>query len=148
MLRLNGKRRRKSALGPAPIDAFQKHRQLSAAQRHRSAVCLGPHVTSAFQALRGQTKTIAIEPQQLHLVAAPAAKDKDVARIGLRVEHRLHLSAQTIKASPHIGHACSDPDPRPCAQIDHGRRLSNTARNNAASTPLSTRIFTSPDNST
>jgi len=93
MLRLNGQRRRKGALGSAPVDAFQKHRQLSAAQRHRSAVRLGPHKTSAFQPLREQTKPVAIKPQQLHLVAAPAAKDKDVAGTGLRVEHSLHLGA-------------------------------------------------------
>ena len=147
MLRLNGHGRREGPFRPPPIDPFQQHRQLCACERHRSALRLRPHKAPAFQPLREQTKPIAVEPQHLDLITAPSAKNKHVAGIGLRVEHRLHLSAQTIKAPPHVGHACGDPDLRACARIDHERRHSNAARNNAASTPLSTRIFARPGSS-
>ena len=137
----------KCPLRPSPVDAFEQHRQLRPAQRNSSALGLGPDETPAFKPLGEQAKTIAVEPQQLHDVASAAAKYEDVSRVWLLLQYGLHLRAQSMEATTHIGHAGSDPDPGPRAKFDHLRRLSRIDRNNTGSAPHSTLIIARPGNS-
>lgn len=99
------------SLDVSPVDAFQEHRQLCRREGNGAALRLRPHEAALLEALSEETKTIAIEPKTLHDVTMPAAEDKDMAGEGLQLEHRLHLSAQSMKSSPHVGDAGRDPDP-------------------------------------
>jgi len=113
---------------------------------------LRPHEASAFEPLLEQTQSIAVEPEQLHHVTAPPAKDEDVARVGLLLKRSLHLGRKTLKAAPHIRHARRNPDPRACTlllqeKVDHARKPSSTARIVAGAAWLSTLIRTSPGSS-
>src|ERR1019366_8222403 len=47
-------------------------------------------------------------------------------------------------ATPHVRHACSDPYPRSCTQLDHRRKLSRIVRSKAPSAPCSTLIDARP----
>ncbi len=100
-----------------------------------------------LQTLGEKTQPIAIEPEALNNVTSSAAKNEDVTREGLFVEHRLHLRTQSIEASTHVCHAGSQPYLRACAKLNHLRRLSRIERNSAGSAPLSTVIIARPGNS-
>src|ERR1039457_1915666 len=139
--------RRPGPLWPPPIDAFHQHRELRSRQRYRAFTRLRPNEASAFQSLREQTKAVAVIPKQLDRVAAPTAKNKDMAREWLLLEHCLHLCTQTLKATPHVRHACGDPYPRSCTQLDHRRKLSRIVRSKAPSAPYSTLIDARPGKS-
>jgi len=139
--------RRPGPLRTAPIDAFQQHRQLCASQTNGSFGSLRPDESSSFQTLREKTKSVAVEPQQLHDVATPATKNKDMTGERLLLEHCLHLRTQAVETSPQIGHAGGDPNPRSSAEFDHLRRLSRIDFNSTGSAPLSTLIMARPGNS-
>ncbi len=134
---------RRRADGRSPVDAFEQHGELSAAQRDRSAACLRPDEASSFKPLRQQAKTVAVKPENLHDVPAPPTKDEDMARQRLLFEHRLHLGTQPMKAATHVRDARRDPDPRACRKLDQERRLSSTARTTAGST-LPSRLTRAP----
>ena len=72
-------------------------------------------LSAALKTLGKQAQPVAIEPENLHDVAAASSKNEDVTGERLLVEHRLHLRAQTVETAPHVGHPGRDPDPRPCA---------------------------------
>jgi hypothetical protein len=93
---------------------------------------------STFKPLLEQTQTIAIEPEQLHHVSAPSAKDEDVARVGLLLKRRLHLCRKALKTASHVRHARRNPDtgrgaPLLQEEVRHERRLASTARTMAGS---------------
>ena len=98
------------ALGRCPIDALQKHRQLSARQRHRAISDLRPNKSAALKTLGKQAQAFLAPPKQLYGVASAPAKDKDVTGKPLLMKNRLHLRAQTLKPSPHVGHTSNKPD--------------------------------------
>ena len=86
-----------------------------------------------FESLLEQAYPIAIEPEELHHVSTPPAKDEDVAGVGLLFKRRLHLCRKSLKAATHVPYACRTPDPRARAlllheKVDHPRRTSSTAR--------------------
>src|ERR1700749_1918070 len=110
---LNRHRRRIRADWPPPIDAFQEHRKLRAAQRYRTLFSLRPDETAAFQTLSKQTQSVAIPPQQLDQVAPPPAKHENMPRVRLFIQHSLRHRAQPSEATPHVGDAGGDPDVGP-----------------------------------
>jgi hypothetical protein len=65
----------------------------------------------------------------------------------LLLENGLHLRTQTIEATPHVGHAGGDPDPRSGAKFDHLRKISRIDLNSAGSAPRSALINALPGNS-
>ena len=139
--------RRPGSLRPAPVDAFQKHRQLRASQTNGAFGSLRPDESSSLQTLGKQTKAVAVEPQQLDDVTAASAENEDVTGERLLLKHRLHLRTETLEAAPHVGHAGGDPYPRSGAQLNHLCKLSRIDRSNTGSAPHSTLIVALPGNS-
>ena len=76
---LYGSRHIEGALGATPVDAFQQHGKLCATERNRSTLGLRPHKSTPLQTLGKQAKAIAVEPEALDDVAAPATEHKDMA---------------------------------------------------------------------
>jgi hypothetical protein len=70
-----------------------------------------------------------------------------VAGERLLVELCLHLRAQTVEATTHIGHAGCKPDLRSGTKFKHSRKRSRIERSKAGSAPLSTLIIALPGNS-
>ena len=130
-----------------PIDAFQQHRQLRTRQTNGAFRSLRPDESAPFQTLGKQTKAVAIEPENFYDVATAPSENKDVTGERLLLEHSLHLRAQAVEATSHIGHAGGDPDLHPGAEFNHLRRLSRIERNSAGSAPLSTLTNARPGNS-
>ena len=64
---------------------------------HRAARCLRPDESTALEALREETESIAIPPQHLHPIAPPAAKHKQLTRKRIFGELGLHKSRETIE---------------------------------------------------
>ena len=118
----------------APIDAFEQHRQLCRCQRYATARGLGPDEAPAFESLAEQQQALAIEPQHLEDVAAPAAEDEDVATERVLAQRGLHHRGQTIEALAHVGVSGHDPHPRVRWQADHARSAASTVVSCAAST--------------
>src|SRR5215210_1185733 len=52
-----------SPYGPAPVDAFEQHRQLRRSQRHRAGGRLRPHEAAAFQAFGKQAQPVSVIPE-------------------------------------------------------------------------------------
>ena len=129
---------RPRAFNSAPIDAFQKHRKLSATESHGTTLGLWPYKTTTLQPLGEEAQTITIPPQQLHDIASAPAEHEDMARKRLLLQNRLHLRTEAIETAPHIGHAGGKPYPGPCGKMNHWRRLSSTQRSSRGSAPLST----------
>jgi len=71
-------------------------------------------------------------------------KTKNVSGERLLLKHRLHLRAQAIQTTTHVGHPGGEPYLRSSTKIDHLRKLSRIDRNNAGSAPLSTLITALP----
>src|SRR3984885_8750816 len=140
-------RRLPGTIRSSPVDAFEQHRQLSAAQRHGSAVSLRPDEAAPLQTLLKQTQSVAIEPKKFNHVTAPASKNKDVTGVGFLCEDRLHLGTEPVEAAPHVCNTGGEPDPRACPQVDHRVRLSSTARIKAGSAEPSMLSSARPGNS-
>lgn len=128
----------------SPVDAFQQHRKLGATELNCSALGLRPDESSAFQSLGKQAQTIAIPPEELYDIASASAEQEHVSGEGLLLKHSLHLSTEAIEATAHVRHPGSNPDLRSGGELDHLRRLSNTARTRESSAPLSTLIIARP----
>jgi len=132
---------RSSSLG------WEKHRQLCPRQRNRTILGLRPNETATLKSLGKQAQTFAIPPKQSYGVAPAPAKNKHAPGKWLPMKYSLYLRAESRKTSPHIGHACDNPDPGARAQLDHDRRASKTTRSNRMSAPLSAVIRARPGNS-
>ena len=76
---LYGGRHFEGALGATPVYAFQQHRQLRAAEGNGATLRLRPHKSAPLQTLRKKTKPIAVKPEALDDVAAPATEYKYMA---------------------------------------------------------------------
>src|SRR3984957_5688589 len=141
---LYGKRRCRRAYRPSPVDAFEQHRELCAAQTDRSFIRLRPDEASAFETFGKEAQTVAIPPQHFHQIAAPAPENEHVAGVRILFEHRLSGGAQTSETAAHVGHAGSDPDARRRRQRDHRPSCSRMVRSVAGSTGPSTRMRARP----
>ena len=62
-----------------------------------------PQEAALFQALREQTGTLAIVPNDLDQIAAPAAEDKEMTAMGIVLQRLLHHQRKAGEALPHIG---------------------------------------------
>src|SRR5690606_15704965 len=120
------------ALRTSPVDAFQQHRQLRAAQVHHAALGLRPYKATTLEPLREQAQSITIPPQQLHPIAPPAAKDEQLT--GERIFRQLHLydRSQPVKALAHVGRAARDPDASFRGQANHRAHSSATTRSSSS----------------
>ncbi len=107
------------AHGSSPVDAFEQHRQLRCREMHRAVGRLRPHEATALQALGVQIHSVAAPPQELHQIAALAAKHKHIARERSLAERRLHDRRQPVHALSHVGNAGGDPHARARGQRDH-----------------------------
>ena len=105
-------------------------------KRDLAAGCLWPDKAASLQSFGQKAEPVAVEPEELHYIAAPPAKDEHMARERLLFEHRLHLHTQPLKAAPHVGHArrkpesaCLPEDQSRSQALQHSthRRRSNTA---------------------
>jgi hypothetical protein len=135
------------SLDVPPVDPFEKHRQLSWRERNGAALRLRPHEATLLQTLGEEAKTITIEPEALDDVTSSAAKNKDMTREGLQLEHSLYLGTEPMKSTAHIGHACCDPYPGPRWKLNHFFTLARTQRTSSGSAPRSTLIRTLPASS-
>src|SRR3990167_81565 len=113
-----------SALGHAPVDALQQHRQLRRAQADFAAIGLGPKEAAPLKTLAQQAKGLAVPPQQLDDVAASATKDKHMATEWVLQQDFLRHSGQAVEALAHIGVAGCQPDAGASWQSDHGSERS------------------------
>ena len=136
--------RRSRSDRPSPVDAFQQHRELRAAQRHHAFVRLRPDEAAAFETLGEQTQAVAIPPEHFDQIAAPAAEDEHVTRVRILFEHGLRDGAQAGEAAAHIGDAGGDPDVRARGQRDHRPSCSRIMRRFSGSTSPSTRMRARP----
>lgn len=67
-------------------------------------------------------------PDDFDQVAALAAKDKQIAGMGVAAQALLHLQRQAIHPAPHVGAAHRQPHPHPRGNRDHrGPRALTTA---------------------
>ena len=96
--------------------------------------------------LASSIRPLAVEPQQLEDVAAPATEDEDVAAERVLGERGLHQCSQAIEALPHVGVAGHDPHTGSRWQADHARvrKAVNTLRRLASSTGPRSRTRTLP----
>src|SRR5580698_694 len=104
------KRGRGCSYRPSPVDAFEQHRELRAAQRDDSFVRLRPDEAAPLETFGEQAEPVAVPPEQLDEVAAFAAEDEDVARERILFKYGLRDGAQTREAAPQVGDARGDPD--------------------------------------
>ena len=137
-----------SALRPAPVYAFEQHRQLRLRQRHSAVGSLRPDEAAALKALGQQAQAVAAPPQHLDHVAAPATEHEHVAAEGIFGQRHLYLRGQTVHASAHLGDAGGQPNPGACWQSDHGSRRANNSVSVATSTWPSSRNWAWPTLST
>src|SRR5260221_1768858 len=105
---------------------------------HSAAGCLRPHEAAVLQPLREQTQTIPVPPQQLDPISAPTAKGKQLTRVCVLAEFRLHDRGQSIEAIAQIGDPARQPDAHPALRSDH-RAAASTSRSICASTTPRTR---------
>src|SRR5690606_10376508 len=108
------------ALGHAPVDALQQHRQLRGAQTDLTAIGLGPNKAALLQALAQQAQPLAIPPQQLDDVAASTTEDKHMATKWVLQQGLLRHSGQAIEALAHVGVASGQAAAGARWQYDHG----------------------------
>src|ERR1700721_4584683 len=94
------KRGRSCSYRPSPVDAFEQHRELRAAQRDHSFVRLRPYEAAPFETFGEQAESVAVPPEQLDQIAALAAENENVARERVLFEHSLCDGAQACEAAP------------------------------------------------
>ena len=68
---LPGHLRPPGARGHAPVDAFQKHRQLGRRERHHAVFGLGPHEPAPFQPLGVEQQALGVSEQTFHQATRP-----------------------------------------------------------------------------
>ena len=138
---------RPRSLDSAPVNAFQKHRKLSAAETHRSTIGLRPDESAALQSLGKEAQAISVPPKKFYDVASAPAKHEHMPGEWLLMQYVLYLRTQSIKAATQIRHSCRNPDLRSRRKLDHLRRLSRIERTRDGSAPRSTLINARPGSS-
>src|SRR5690606_8357244 len=78
------------AFWSTPIDAFEQHRQLRRCQMHDTVLRARPDEAAALQALVEKTQPLAVPPQHLDPVAAPAAEHEQLTGERIVTQRRLH----------------------------------------------------------
>jgi hypothetical protein len=58
---------------------------------------------------------VPIKPEKLDYVTATATKYEHVTGEWLLLQHQLHLSTETLKTTPHVGHPGGNPDLGACS---------------------------------
>src|SRR5665213_2032582 len=119
---------------PAPINAFEQHRQLCVAQMHRATARLWPHEATTLQSLGIQVHAVTAPPQYFQQIAALAAEHEHVPREGSLAQHRLHQRGQARHAFAHVGDSRGNPHPGVGWQSQHqADSASITSRSTARS---------------
>src|SRR5688572_1175527 len=116
-IRILGRQRR--APGLPPINPLEQHRQLSGAQRHRTARRLRPDEFPGAQTFVEEAQPILAVPEHLDSVAAFATEDIELAGERVGVQPGLYQCTQAIKAAAQIGEPRDDPDPHTIRWPDH-----------------------------
>src|SRR5271155_2131733 len=93
----------------APVNAFQKHRQLRRRQRHRAILGLRPDEAALLHPLRVQTQTLAIPAQHLHQITATAAEREELPAERILTEMQLHQGGEPIETLTHVSNARGQP---------------------------------------
>jgi hypothetical protein len=91
-----------------------------------------PHRATVLEALREQTQTIPIPPQQLDTIPVPTAKGEQLTRVRVLAQFRLHDRGQPIKVIAQISHTARQPDVHATRRSDH-RAAAGTSRTIRAS---------------
>jgi hypothetical protein len=94
---------------------------------------------AVLEPLGEQAQPVAVPPQHLDPVSAPAPEHEELSAEGIDLELGLNERGQAVEAAPHVGDPGCDPDPRARRRDDH---RSSTART-CASTWASGRPFDS-----
>src|SRR5665213_2199027 len=119
---------------PAPINAFEQHRQLCVAQMHRATARLWPHEATTLQSLGIQVHAVTAPPQYFQQIAALAAEHEYITGEGSLAQHRLHQRRQPIHPLAHISDSCGNPHSSVGWQSQHqADSASITSRNTARS---------------
>jgi hypothetical protein len=90
--RLSGSERTPCPLRRAPVDPLQQHRQLRWCQRHLSGRRRGPYEPAFLQALGEQARALPVPPDDFDKIAATSAKNKQVPREWITLQHTLSQS--------------------------------------------------------
>src|SRR5262249_44502856 len=93
------------ALRRAPVDTFQKHRELRWCQCHGAARLAqrGPDEMAMLQPLREQTEPVAVPKEDLDRVRLPAAEGEQMTGERVLLELRLHQHGEAVETLPHVG---------------------------------------------
>src|SRR3984893_16355651 len=102
-----------------PVDPLEQHRELCPAQHHNTLLSPRPYESATLQALGKQAQPVAIPPQQLDQITAPAAEAKHMTRERILPEHTLRLSRQAVEPFAHVGDAGRQPYPGARRQTVH-----------------------------
>src|SRR3546814_11379809 len=79
---------------------------------------LFPYAT-LFRSLGEQAEALAVPPQYLEEIAAPAAEHEQMAREGIVPQRFLDLPGQAVEALAHVGLAGRQPHPDTARDRDH-----------------------------
>ena len=139
-----------SLLWRPPINAFEHIPKLRWRYCNRATGRDRPDKSPALQPLREQTRALPIVPDDLHQIAALAAKDKKMSGVRIGFERFLHYQRQSWKAAPHVGVARCQPHANTGWDWDHGLAFSTVRMR--AKTPASisgeTRSVSPPSSTT
>src|SRR3546814_10001121 len=102
-----------------PVDPLDQHRQLRRRHHHLAVGRRRPYEPSLFQPLGEQAEALAVPPQYLEEIAAPAAEHEQMAREGIVPQRFLDLPGQAVEALAHVGLAGRQPHPDTARDRDH-----------------------------
>ena len=68
-----------------------------------------PNEPAPLQTLREQACALAVPPDDLDQITAPAAEDEHVPGKRVLLQHHLRLGRERGEPTPHVGHACRQP---------------------------------------
>ena len=116
----------------APVNPFQKRRELGRAQLYCPIARVRPDEASTMKAFIEKAHPIRVVPQQFYPVTAPASKDEELSGEWIGRQSRLHQRCESVDPAAHIREACHQPDPYACRQTQHGRDNSRISTRNAS----------------
>ena len=92
-------------MGAGKIQPGEQPAQLLDADGNNILGCCGPFETMLFKPLGPQAKTIVVPVQDFDDRALPIAKNKQVARKGIKIHGLLDQDGKTVDGLAHIGTA-------------------------------------------
>src|SRR3546814_14607570 len=96
-----------------PVEPLDQHRQLRRRHHHLAVGRRRPYEPSLLQPLGEQAEALAVPPQYLEEIAAPAAEHAQMAREGTVPKRLLDTPGQAVAGPAHIGLAARPPHPPP-----------------------------------